>query len=578
MKILFSYIKPHILYFVFAYAAVIISSVTILTFGRGLHTLIDVGFFTNTTSIKGPFFMMLAIIAVMALTSFFRMWLTGYGSEKVIRDIRIGLYNKIIYLPPSFFEKVSTSSLMTKLITDTSILQSILSSSMSVILRNATTFLGSVAMLIHTNLKLTIYTIIIIPIILTVLAFFGKKVRLLSKCVNNKTDEIADFSDETCRGINVIQSFVREAIVSQQFTLLLDQALSITKKYICFRALLVTLIITSVMGSIGLVLWVGIQEVVAHNITSGALFAFLFYSTLAAGSINSIGDNIQDLQRATRISEGISQLLNVKSDIIEIHNPKVINSIKKLISINNVTFYYPTKLSVPALRNVNLSINVGEKVALVGPSGSGKSTLINALLRFYDVNDGNISIDGVDIKQLSLHSLRSLFSIIPQNPVIFSGTILDNITYGVSNYTYEELINAAENAYIMDFINGLPDKFSTFVGEKGLCLSEGQRQRIIIARAVLKKSEVLILDEATSSLDSRNEKAIQNALDKIMHGKTMIMIAHRLSTVMKADKIVIFNNGVIEEIGTHESLMKNPDGLYMKLVKLQLLTNNDSTE
>ncbi|KJV69151.1 ABC transporter ATP-binding protein [Candidatus Neoehrlichia procyonis] len=576
MRILFSYIRPHILYFIFAYIAVIVSSGTILAFGRGLHTLIDIGFFTNTTSIKGPLFMMLAIVIIMAFTSFFRMWLTGYGSEKVIRDIRIALYNKIIYLSPSFFEKVSTSSLMTKLITDTSILQSILNSSMSVILRNATILLGSVAMLIHTNFKLTIYTALIIPIILTVLTFFGKKVKTLSKCVSSKIDKIADFSDETCRGINVIQSFVKEKIVSQQFTSLLDQSLIITKKYTYFRALLVTLIITSVMGSIGVVLWFGIQEVIAHNITSGSLFSFLFYSSLAAGSINSIGDNMQDLQRATRISEGIFQLLNTESDIVEVHDCKTIDKIKTSILINNVTFYYPSKLSVPALKNVSCSINVGEKVALVGPSGSGKSTLVNMLFRFYDVNSGSITIDGINIKQLSLHNLRSFFSLIPQNPVIFSGTILDNITYGANKYTHEELISAAENACIMDFINSLPDKFSTFVGEKGLCLSEGQRQRIVIARAILKNSEVLILDEATSSLDSRNEKIIQNALDKIMHGKTMIIIAHRLSTVMKADKIIVFNNGIIEEVGTHESLMENPSGLYIKLVRLQLLTGNNN--
>ena len=479
------------------------------------------------------------------------MWLTGYGSERVITGIRLNLYNKIIHFSPRFFESNSISSLVTRLMADTSTLQVILSASMSTILRNATTLLGSVVMLVHTNFKLTTYTVVVIPVILVILTSLGKKVKSLSQKVRSKTDEITSFVEETYRGISVIQSFSKEETTKQKFFNLLGVSLNLNNRYIILRALLVTLIITSAMTSIGLVLSLGIKEVLNNNITVGSLFSFIFYAAIAAGSINNMGDNLHDIQKAVRISEDISKVLSMSLDINEIENPKVIDELKDSILINNVTFSYPSKPNDPALKGVSFSIDKGKVVALVGPSGSGKSTITNILLRFYDITTGDVTIDGINIKNLSLNSLRSLFAVVPQNPVMFSGTILDNITYGVSDATYEDVKDAAKTACIFDFIESLPDKFNTFVGERGLCLSEGQKQRIAIARAVLKKgSGVLILDEATSSLDSKNEQLIHDALDNLKNNKTMLIIAHRLSTVVKADKIVVFNNGCIDDIGT----------------------------
>ncbi|AUO54548.1 ABC transporter ATP-binding protein [Ehrlichia canis] len=571
MKALFQFVKPHLLYFIFAYLVVAVSSVTILAFGYGLHNLVDSWVATSdVSSINNSLLFLLAIVLIVALTSFLRLWLTGYGSERVILGIRLKLYNKIIHFSPRFFENNSISSLITRLMADTSTLQVILSASMSTILRNVTTLLGSIVMLIHTNFKLTMYTIVVIPVILLILTFLGKKVKLLSGKVRLGIDNITSFVEETYRGVYVIQSFSKEDLTKQKFENLLANVLNITNRYILLRALLVTLIITSAMISIGFVLSLGIREVLNSNITVGSLFSFIFYAAIAAGSVNNMGDNFNDIQKAIRIAEDISKILSMSSDIVEVAHPQEIKEIKNRISINDVTFNYPSKPDTPALKNVSFTIDRGQVVALVGPSGSGKSTIVNILLRFYDVSTGSITIDGIDIKELSIKNLRSLFSIIPQSPIMFSGTIWDNITYGVADATYEEVRSAAETACILDFIEGLPEKFDAFVGERGLCLSEGQKQRIVIARAILKDSGVLILDEATSSLDSKNEQLIHDALDNLRSNKTMLVIAHRLSTIIKADKIIVFNNGCIDDIGTHKSLISKQDGLYTKLAKLQL--------
>ncbi|MGN7618640.1 MAG: ABC transporter ATP-binding protein [Ehrlichia sp.] len=345
---------------------------------------------------------------------------------------------------------------------DTSTLQVILSASFSTILRNVTTLLGSIIMLVHTNFKLTMYTVTIIPVILVILTFLGRKVKLLSRKVRFDMDSITSFVEETYRGISVIQSFSKEDITKQRFSDLLTGALNVTNRYIVLRALLVTLIITAAMSSIGFVLSLGIKEVLNNNITVGSLFSFIFYAAIAAGSINNMGDNLHDIQKAIRIAEDISKILSMPLDIDEVENPKVIKEVRDSILINNVTFCYPSKSDNPVLKGVSFSIDKGQVVALVGPSGSGKSTIINVLLRFYDVKAGSITIDGINIKELSLRNLRSLFSVIPQSPVMFSSTIWDNITYGVDNAEYEEVRNAAKIACILDFIESLPEKFNSF--------------------------------------------------------------------------------------------------------------------
>ncbi|GHM58651.1 MAG: ABC transporter ATP-binding protein [Candidatus Mesenet longicola] len=567
-RMLFQYIKPYITYFVLAYVIAVTSSLAILTLGHGIQNLIDLySTRTGLMLINSTVFFLCTIVLVIGLSSFFRLYLAGYGSEKVLAKIRYDLYSHIINLPPSFFEDISTSDITSALTTDTVALQPILSGSMLTIVRNFITLFGSATMLFYTNFKLTVYTILIIPFILFILTLLGRKTRMLSRLVRDNISDMASFSEETYLGIVTIKSFVSEENQKRNFFKYVNEIFNLSIKLTFFRAILVALIITFVIGSVGLVFWLGIHEVLQNNMTSGALSSFIFYSVLATSSVNSIGDNINDIHRALGVAERIFELMSAKSNIISSALATKVTAVSKCIAFSNITFYYSSKRQ-PALNNVSFIINKGETVALVGPSGSGKSTILKLLLRFYDPNEGNITIDDTDIRSLTMESLRSLFGLVPQDHTIFSCSIMENILYGNPDATYEEVRQAAVSAYALEFIDKLPKKFESFIGNKGLKLSEGQKQRIVIARAILKNPQVLILDEATSALDSESEHLIKKALDKLMTNRTTLVIAHRLSTILKADRIIVINDGKIEEVGTHKLLIEQ-NGLYSKLAKLQ---------
>lgn len=437
-------------------------------------------------------------------------------------------------------------------------------SSLLTILRNAVVLTGSVAMLLYTNLHLTAYAAAIIPILLIVMTSLGKKVRNYARFAQDKLSELASFSEENFRSIVTIKSFVLEENEKIHFQKHLNSVSKSYVKLVLLRAILVTLVITCVIGSLVVLLFLGIKEVLSNNMTIGELSSFVFYSALAAGAVNNLSDNISDLQRGLGIVERLFEFMNMKSSILDNDNPIRINSVQKGISFNDVTFFYADK---PALNNVSFSIEAGQSVSIVGPSGSGKSTILKLLLRFHDPSEGSITIDGQNIKTIALNDLRSLFGLVPQDHMIFSCSIMENILYGKPGAEYEEVRRAAISAYAMEFIDKLPDKFDTFVGKRGLKLSEGQKQRIIIARAILKNPQVLILDEATSALDYKSESLVQKALSKLMQNRTTIIITHRLSTALKTDKIIVINHGRVEEVGTHDSLMSK-DGLYAKLVKI----------
>lgn len=561
IKQLFYYIKPNLHYFTVAFIAVLFSALTILLFGRGLSNIIDSGAEHNFTT---KLVVSILIVLGISFTAFIRLYFIGIGSEKVVARIRYDLYSSITDLQPSFFENTGVQDVISALITDTSALQSIINSSLLTILRNAVVLTGSVAMLLYTNLHLTAYAAAIIPILLIIMTSLGKKVRNYARFAQDKLSELASFSEENFRSIVTIKSFVLEENEKIRFQKHLNSVSKSYVKLVLLRAILVTLVITCVIGSLVILLFFGIKEVLSNNMTIGELSSFVFYSALAAGAINNLSDNISDLQRGLGIVERLFEFTNMKSSIVNGENPIRINSIQKEISFNDVTFFYADK---PALNNVSFSIEAGQSVSIVGPSGSGKSTILKLLLRFHDPSEGSITIDGQNIKTIALNDLRSLFGLVPQDHMIFSCSIMENILYGKPDAEYEEVKQAAISAYAMEFIDKLPDKFDTFVGKRGLKLSEGQKQRIIIARAILKNPQVLILDEATSALDYKSENLVQKALSKLMQNRTTIIITHRLSTALKAGKIIVINCGKVEEVGTHDSLMSK-DGLYAKLVKI----------
>lgn len=561
IKQLFYYIKPSLHYFSIAFIAVLFSALTILLFGRGLSNIIDSGAEHNFTT---KLVVAILIVLGISLTAFIRLYFIGVGSEKVIARIRYDLYSSITDLQPSFFENTGVQDVISALITDTSTLQSIINSSLLTILRNAVVLTGSVAMLLYTNLHLTAYAAAIIPVLLIIMTSLGKKVRNYARFAQDKLSELASFSEENFRSIVTIKSFVLEENEKIRFQKHLNSVSKSYVKLVLLRAILVTLVITCVIGSLVILLFFGIKEVLSNNITIGELSSFVFYSALAAGAVNNLSDNVSDLQRGLGIVERLFEFTNMKSSIVNGENPIRINSIQKEIAFNDVTFFYADK---PALNNVSFSIEAGQSVLIVGPSGSGKSTILKLLLRFHDPSEGSITIDGQNIKTIALNDLRSLFGLVPQDHMIFSCSIMENILYGKPGAEYEEVKQAAISAYAMEFIDKLPDKFDTFVGKRGLKLSEGQKQRIIIARAILKNPQVLILDEATSALDYKSENLVQKALSKLMQNRTTIIITHRLSTALKADKIIVINHGKVEEVGTHDSLMSK-DGLYAKLAKI----------
>lgn len=562
IKQLFYYIKPSLHYFSIAFIAVLFSALTILLFGRGLSNIIDSGAEHNFTT---KLVVAILIVLGISFTAFIRLYFIGIGSEKVVARIRYDLYSSITDLQPSFFENTGVQDVISALITDTSALQSIINSSLLTILRNFVVLTGSVAMLLYTNLHLTAYAAAIIPILLIIMTSLGKKVRNYARFAQDKLSELASFSEENFRSIVTIKSFVLEENEKIRFQKHLNSVSKSYVKLVLLRAILVTLVITCVIGSLVVLLFFGIKEVLSNNMTIGELSSFVFYSALAAGAVNNLSDNISDLQRGLGIVERLFEFMNIKSSIVDGDNPIRINSVQKGISFNDVTFFYADK---PALNNVSFSIEAGQSVSIVGPSGSGKSTILKLLLRFHDPSEGSITIDEQNIKTIALNDLRSLFGLVPQDHMIFSCSIMENILYGKPDAEYEEVRQAAISAYAMEFIDKLPDKFDTFVGKRGLKLSEGQKQRIIIARAILKNPQVLILDEATSALDYKSENLVQKALSKLMQNRTTIIITHRLSTALKTDKIIVINFGKVEEVGTHDSLMSK-DGLYAKLVKIR---------
>ncbi|NOU50491.1 ATP-binding cassette domain-containing protein [Pseudoalteromonas sp. JBTF-M23] len=565
-----AFVKPYKVMVILALIALIVTAAVALSLGQGVKLVIDSGFVASSTSqLNVAAMSMIAMILLLAVGTFFRFYLMSWLGERVVADMRKAVLEKIVFLHPNYFEENRSAEITSRLTTDTTLLQSIIGSSFSMALRSSLTLVGGLVMLFVTNLKLSLIVVAFVPLVLLPMFAFGKKVRRLASSSQDAIADIGTYATEIIQNIKVVQSYTQEPAECKAFADEVESAFDVAKARIKQRALLIAIAIFSIFGAITVMLWVGGSDVIAGNITAGDLAAFVFYAVMVAMSVATIAEVYSELQRAAGAAQRLLQLLEVKSDLLSPeHDAPLDVSLGTAIDIKQLSFSYPSRPTQLALNQINLTVNQGEVVAIVGPSGAGKSTLFEMLQRFYDPQQGAITLNGIDIRSLPLAQLRKLMGLVPQNPVLFSADVMHNIRYGKPTASEEEVINAAKKAHAHEFIEALPEGYNSFLGEQGVRLSGGQKQRIAIARAILKDPSILLLDEATSALDSESEFHVQAALVELMKNRTTLIIAHRLSTVKHADSIVVMEQGKVVNQGKHHMLIES-DPLYQRLCQLQ---------
>ena len=534
-----------------------------------VRSVIDHGFSTEgNASINRYFINLLLLAALFAVFAALRFYIVMWIGERVVADIRNRLYQHIITLPPSFYETTQTGEVMSRITTDTTLVQSIFGSGLSIALRSVVMLVGALIMLFITSAKLTSLLFLLIPVVVIPVLIYGRKVRSLSRASQDRIADTSSQAGETLNAVHIIQAFTLENFQSLKFAQTVEAAFTTAKRRIQMSALLSASIVLITFSSIVCVLWVGAKEVINGTLSLGTLGQFLMYATYVAGTTMALGEVWSEAQRAAGAMERIIELMHAESNIKTPVDPIPFSTNRGKITVQDILFHYPSRPDHPALQHFSLDVRPGEAVALVGPSGAGKSTVFQMLLRFYDPQSGKILIDNVDIKLANLKEVRSRIGIVPQSTVLFAHNVMENIRLGRPEASDDEVIMAARAAIADDFIQRLPQGYETFLGEKGARLSGGQQQRIAIARAILKNPPILFLDEATNSLDAESEKLVQEALEHLVEDRTTIVIAHRFATVKKADRIIVMNEGRIVDEGHHEQLLRK-DGLYAKLAELQ---------
>ncbi len=567
-----AFVAPYKKQVAFSLVALLFTATIMLSIGQGIRLMIDRGLATQSVELLTQYMLIFILLIIsLALGTFTRFyWVTWLG-ERVVADIRCKVFDHLIHLHPGFFENNRSLEIQSRLTADMTLLQTVVGSSVSVALRNLVMLLGGVVWLFITNAKLTALVLVSVPLVVAPILVFGHRVRRLSRQSQDKVAAVGAYIGEILGQIKTVQAYNHQEIDKINFHRHVEDAFAIAKQRTIQRAWLITAVIILVFGAVGLVLWVGGMDVIAGQISGGELAAFVFYSVIVGSAVGSISEVLGELQRAAGAAERTVELLSAPSQIVSPAHPKSLLNVSGHIEIEQLCFAYPSRPDVLALNKLSLTIKPGEMLALVGPSGAGKSTLLDLLLRFYDPQFGCIKLEGIDIRRLEITALRASFALVSQNPILFYGTISDNLRYARQDATDAEVEIAAKAAYAHEFIVNLPRGYQTHLGDAGLGLSGGQKQRIAIARAILANAAILLLDEATSALDAESEYWVKQALSQLMAHRTTIAIAHRLSTVKSADRIAVLNHGRVEALGTHAELMATSE-LYARLAALQFET------
>ncbi|OED95743.1 ABC transporter ATP-binding protein/permease [Vibrio breoganii] len=541
-----------------------------LSVGHGVRLLIDEGFSQRSLSDLGSAIQFIIIVTVcISIGTFFRFYLVSSVGERVSADIRLAVFNHVVTLHPSYFETNGSGDIMSRLTTDTTLLQSIIGSSFSMAMRSALMCIGAIIMLFATNVKLTLIVLASVPFILVPILVYGRRVRALSRKSQDSMSDVGSYAGEAIEHIKTVQSYSRESEEKASFSAEVERAYEIGRERVKQRAILISGVIVIVFGAISGMLWVGGSDVIHGKMSAGDLGAFVFYAIMVASSTATISEVFGELQRAAGATERLLEILNVESHIVAPQNNALSTKGRSAeASFDDVSFFYPSRKDSAAISQLNLTAEEGRVLALVGPSGAGKTTLFELLQRFYDPQKGAVKLGGVDVRRFDPKELRDTMALVPQQPALFSHDVFHNIRYGKPNATDAEVIEAAKKAHAHEFIVNLPQGYQSFLGEKGVRLSGGQRQRIAIARAILKDPTILLLDEATSALDSESEHHVQKALEELMKNRTTIIIAHRLSTIQHADQIAVLDHGELVDVGNHAQLLQSCD-LYQRLVELQ---------